>query len=292
MSKLSVPNSHDNYGTYLQSLRSSLILSPDKQESTVWETFLQEMQDHPAISVKNKFAALSVQYYSTNELPMPFTQMVDLAERLVEISDLTATPVPRRTAATPNQECKTLPTASSSPSDDILTLLAARVDAQQDTMKKMVGLLSSLENSQKLIKANYAKTKPSHCGGTKKNPGSQNRMPPFANQAPSDTNEVRTWNEKSWYWCAKCKQGIGCWSPSHSTNGNDALSIEPHRGPTNNKRAGADTVSETKKQKTNDSTKNRQDLKVMKARLITAGGQSMAAILAARKNPGFQGEQD
>jgi hypothetical protein len=80
MIKLSVPGSHDNYGKYLQSLRSSLILSPDEQDPQVYETFLQEMQDHPAISVKNKFADYSVQYYSDGHLPLPFAELVDKAE--------------------------------------------------------------------------------------------------------------------------------------------------------------------------------------------------------------------
>jgi hypothetical protein len=35
MIKLSIPGSNDNYGKYLQSLRSSLIMSPDEQDPQV-----------------------------------------------------------------------------------------------------------------------------------------------------------------------------------------------------------------------------------------------------------------
>jgi hypothetical protein len=291
MIKLSVPGSNDNYGTYLQSLRSSLILSPAVQDPQVYETFLQEMTDHPATSVKNKFAEYSVTYYDTGKLPLPFSEMVDKAERLVEIAELTTQKVPRRSAGTKGTP-HSAPPPSDSPSDDILALLAERVDSQQETMKKMVGLLSSLENQHKQFKANYAKHKPSTGGGTATT--GANRQPPFANQAPADPNEVKTWNDRSWYYCAKCKYGVGCWLPSHSTDGIPALSIDAHRGaaPTN-KRGSTAADSVHKKQKTADGTKSRQDVKAMKASFMLAGGRTMAAILAERKHPGAsQEEQD
>jgi hypothetical protein len=52
------------------------------------------------------------------------------------------------------------------------------------------------------------------------------------------------------------------------------------------------TDSSNKKQKTIHGMKGYQDLKVMKAAFMVSGGQTMAAIITAPKNPGFQGEQD
>jgi hypothetical protein len=159
-------------------------------------------------------------------------------------------------------------------------------------MKKMIGLLSSLENQHKQFKANFAKHKPSASNGGAATTGT-NRQPPFSNQAPTDPDEVRTWNDRNWYYCAKCKFGGGCWSPSHSTNGIPALSIDPHRGVAPlNKRSESVPDNGYKKQRTFDGTKSCQDIKAMKASFMISGGQTMAAILAARQNPGTQDEQE
>ena len=295
MIELNVPGSNDNYATYLQKLRASLILSPDEQDPQVYETFLREMEGHPATSVKNTFAEHCANYYANGKLPMPFAELVDKAERLVAIAELTTTQVPRKspTKAAPNAKPRT---GTSNPtsiddSDDILTLLAERVDSQQETMKRMLGLLSSLENQHKQFKANYAKQ--SHSGGGSASNTGTNRQPPFASKAPTDPEEVRTWNDKSWYWCAKCKYGVGCWSPSHSTNGNAPLSIDPHRGTAStNKRNSSATDTGAKKQKTYDNSKSRTDLKSMKASIVVAGGRTMAAILAERRLPATEEEQN
>jgi hypothetical protein len=71
------------------------------------------------------------------------------------------------------------------------------------------------------------------------------------------------------------------------------LSVDPHRGgaPTN-KRSGSAPETSFKKQKTYDGSKGRQDIKAMKSSFMISGGQTMAAILAARKNPASQGEQE
>jgi hypothetical protein len=64
------------------------------QDPQVYETFLQEMANHAATSVTKKFADYSAQYYDTGKVPLSFTELVDKAHRLVEISKLTAMPVP------------------------------------------------------------------------------------------------------------------------------------------------------------------------------------------------------
>jgi predicted nuclease of restriction endonuclease-like RecB superfamily len=79
--------------------------------------------------------------------------MVDKAKRLVKIAELTAQMVPCRSAGS-NVTPKSVPPSSLTPSDDILALFAKRVGSQQETMKKMVGLLSSLENQHKQFKHN------------------------------------------------------------------------------------------------------------------------------------------
>jgi hypothetical protein len=288
MTRLSVPNSNDNYEQYLQSLRSSLILSPTVQDEAVYQTFLQEMSEHPATSVKNKFSEYKSQYYDTDKLPLPFVELVDKAQRLVAIAELTDTKVPRnnqppvkpaaKQGTAPNPPS---PAVDASSETDILALIADRVDAQQKAMTQMMGLLSSLENQHKQFKANYAKNKPSSGGGNPAGPGT-NRQPPFSSDAPTDPDEVKVWNDRNWYYCAKCKYGTGCWSPSHSTHGIPSLSVAPHRGgaPTN-KRGSPAAETGIKRQKV-DETKSRADLKVMKASFMVPAGQTMAAILAAR----------
>jgi hypothetical protein len=239
------------------------------------------MANHPATTVKNKFSDYNHEYYANGKLSLPFAEMIDQAQRLVEISDLTTTPVPRKRVT-----IQTPPATAASDTDDILALLAARVDSQQDTLKSMFGLLSSMDNQQKQFKANFAKQKPPYGGDNPPSGSGNNRqMPPFMEKAPTDPDEVKIWNDKPWYYCKNCKQGNGSWSPSHSTNGIPALSVPPHRGraPTN-KRYNSDACSDPKRQKTVPEPKGRSNLKVMKASFMIQGGQTMAAILAARKS--------
>ena len=172
---------------------------PNVQDETVLEVFLSEMANHPATNVKNKFAEYHHDYYATGNLSLPFAEMIDQAQRLVEISDLTTTPVPRKKVM-----IQTPPATAASDTDDILALLAARVDSQQDTLKNMFGLLSSMDNQQKQFKANFAKQKPPY-GGDNPPTGSGNnrKMPPFMEKAPTDPDEVKIWNDKPWYYTAK-----------------------------------------------------------------------------------------
>jgi hypothetical protein len=180
---------------------------------------------------------------------------------------------------------QTPPATVSSDTDEILALLADRVDAQQESMQQVFGLLSSIENQQKQFKANFARHPPPN-GGRNPSSGSgiNRQQPPFMVQAPKDPNEVKVFNDRNWYYCAKCRHGTGCWSPSHSTNGIPALSIDAHKAPVTNKRSTSDGCSDPKRQKNISETKGRSNIKVMKAHFHASTGQTMAAILAARKS--------
>jgi hypothetical protein len=292
MIALTVPGSNDNYETYLQSLRSALVMLPDVDDTQVFETFLQEMEGHPATTVKNTFAAYRVEYYEKGKLPLPFAELVDKAERLVSICASTGTAVPRKSPQKAPSDIPKTKTIGATPADDILTLLAERVDSQQDTMKKMLGMLSSLENSQKQFKANFAKNKSQNNGNSTPGYGGTNRTPPFMNDAPSDPIEVKQFNGKPWYWCAKCKNGAGTWSPTHSTNGVESINVDPHRGGSA-KRVQYDASASNKKAKVASSgtTANRSDLQVMKASLV-ASGRTMSEILAARNAQNNDSEQN
>ena len=49
--------------------------------------------------------------------------------------------------------------------------------------------------------------------------GSRNgQRPTWLNQAPSNPNETKVWNNKTYIWCSRCRRGEGLWVCSHTTD--------------------------------------------------------------------------
>jgi hypothetical protein len=222
--RLNLAQLDDNYASYLQKLRSSLLLSPDDYDDQVCMTFLCEMKNHPSPAVSQPFVTEHTNYCIQGTLSSPFLELVSVAEKLVSIVDLDSTTVPRKPAAKP------LPKAIPESEDgDLLALFAKSIDDQQDSIKQILSMLASSDNQIKQFKANYSRNDSNSSGGSRYEKKSRS-MPPWMDETPSDVSETKLWDNRTWHYCALCKQGRGSWSPSHSTSGDTAKGIAAHRG--------------------------------------------------------------
>jgi outer membrane protein assembly factor BamE (lipoprotein component of BamABCDE complex) len=99
---------------------------------------------------------------------------------------------------------------------------------------------------------------------------------------PTNSNETRQWDDRTWYYCALCKQGRGGWSPSHSTKGDPDKKIAAHPGgtkpPYKRETNNAGTPSPKKTRFNNDRSKFR----TMQA-IFASKGKSLQELLKSRQ---------
>jgi hypothetical protein len=160
-----------------------------------------------------------------------------------------------------------------------LVLFAEQIGTQQASIKQLVSTLSGFKKQFKQFKANYSKR--DFNSGIKEM--SACRMPTWINNKPSDSHEVRQHQDCAWYWCSKCKQGRGSWSPSHSMDGDTQKGLAAHCGKTNSFKRDSTAESSMppsteKKARFAGSSSN---MKSMKAAFVTQG-TSLKALLESR----------
>jgi hypothetical protein len=216
--KLNLAQLDDNYGLYLQKLHSSLLLSPDDHDEQVCVKFLSEMKYQPSAAVSQPFVTKHTNYCIKGTLSSTFLELVTVAETLVSLVDLDSTKVPQKQAIKPP------PTAPTEQEDGDL-MVSKNIDEQQESIKQIMSMLASSNNQLKKFKVNYTKYDSSLGGRYKKKACS---MPPWMDEKPSDVSKTKQWDNRPWHYCTLCKQGIGSWSPSHSTLGDTAKGIAEH----------------------------------------------------------------
>jgi len=44
-------------------------------------------------------------------------------------------------------------------------------------------------------------------------------LPRWLREKPEDPNDTRQFNNRTWYYCQKCRRGTGAWNVTHNTDG-------------------------------------------------------------------------
>jgi hypothetical protein len=201
-----------------------------------------------------------------------FLLLIKKAEHLVSIANISNKIIPRKAI----KPMKAVATAPPKGDDDLLVLFAEQINTQQASIKQLVSTLSGFKSQFKQLKANYSKS--NFNSGLKEK--SARCMPTWINDKPSDSNKVKQHQDRAWYWCVKCKQGCGSWSPSHTTDGDTKKGVATHCGKTNSFKydstnKSAMMQSTKKKARFAGSTSN---MKSMKAAFVVQG-TSLKALL-------------
>jgi hypothetical protein len=122
------------------------------------------------------------------------------------------------------------PTPTGNPTTDngnIVAMFAEKINNQQESLKETIDMMAGYKNQLKQFKANYLNySKYEHSAGNFDK--RKWRMPPWMYAMPTSSSETRQWDDCTWHFCALCKQGLGGWSPSHSTKGDPAKGITAH----------------------------------------------------------------
>jgi hypothetical protein len=149
---------------------------------------LDQLSCHPHSVIRDHFRNINTHYLIGVLPPRKLTDYLSEADRL-------------STAVTSGA----FPSLSNTPSatDDKLLALASLVETHQGSLTKLYSLFTKQKTStddprnerRRLDRDAIAKLP----------------KPPFYNTTPSDPNEVKSFNDKPWYYCAEC----GRWTTSH-----------------------------------------------------------------------------
>ena len=147
------------------------------------------------------------------------------------------------------------------PKDDDIASLFGMVGKHHEQLSKIMGFQATIDaklrDKTKTDKEKFEKIK------DKKRSASalaKREKPPFFTTPPSDPNEVKVWNQHDWYYCAKCNNGSGQWSTTHSTNGIEGKCSKHGKFAKPNGKSvkfEKDSKPPAKKQKTDDGARRR-----------------------------------
>ena len=93
------------------------------------------------------------------------------------------------------------------------------------TTKKLMLEIANLKNKVQQLQQNLKKQ--SSSPNPKNNPSKQL---PFKDYTPTDPNKIKLWKGIPYFYCKHCNRGDGCWTKSHSTNGDPSNNVSAHRG--------------------------------------------------------------
>ena len=154
--------------------------------------FLTQMNTHLNEIICNHFNHISL------EKPQSLSKLLDTADHLHTVTSSTSLPF----AASSTASCKV---------EQNIAALAAVVQSNIGSMKKIVAHIGQLDNNMKQgFKATKSPNRNNRVNGKKNLP-----MPPWINEVPSKPDDVKEFNNRTWYHCATS----GHWSTTHSTNG-------------------------------------------------------------------------
>jgi hypothetical protein len=220
------------------------------------KAFLAQTSTHSSELIRNHFNHLGLQFFMNKESRKSFETFLDSADRLHTITTSPALPFAATTQTTTKNEQN-------------IAALAGIVKGQSGHMKKLVSAISQIDNKLKQSSS-----------GPKQGKGSGRRMPPWQNEEPTNTSEVKMFNNKPWFWCATCNH----WSPTHSTDGttHDGKTIAKHRTFPSNKRKGdkQSQSSTNKKKYSSGSSPAIDSLKSRKAKLNNDENSSILSLIA------------
>jgi len=133
-------------------------------------------------------------------------------------------------------------------SPSIMALVATFKKEQAETTKQLMQEIANLKNTVQQFQNNMKKA--TSLTNRKINPKvNPKKQLPFKDYKPTYPNEIKLWNGTPYFYCEHCNRGEGCWTTSHSTNGDVSNNVKAH---VFKKKRGNDDFNENsnKKQRT------------------------------------------
>jgi hypothetical protein len=215
--------------------------------------FLTQMNHHPNDIVRNHFNQIGLEFFMKPDKTQSLTQLLDTADHLHTVTSSPALPFAASTATSRKLEQN-------------IAALAGVLQSNMGSLKKVIAHIGQINNN---MKQGFQATKTTSKRNRMRS-GNNRPVPTWINEAPTNANDVKEFNNKDWFYCATC----GRWSTTHSTNG------FVHQGKTIAKHESQPQSKRPPDKDFNDKSSNDKSSKKPKSSTTIEGLQSLKAEIA------------